>query len=200
MTRKVLFIEDRPNRQIQFLPNGEDDLNNIKAIEGVDLRKEEDCKKVFESLNEGYIEEIEGYDLFLFHRSALKEKGLLSLKDHCSKTKTPLILFSGGVSQYTFQSENFPLLILNSKDFYSNRLIDFLKNFIEDKVESILEVLGANWELSFLMKYRNMLFITENAEELDQNTEEAFDELKEMFGDKSLSEINTEIKEQTLKL
>jgi hypothetical protein len=194
--KQVLFIEDRPKRQVQFLPNGEDDLKKIKEIKGVDLKKEEECKEIFESVNNGDTNEIEGYDLLLFHRSALKQKGLNTLREYCKENYTPLILFSGGVSQFNFQNEEFPFLILNSKDFYSPRLIEFLENFVNDQVENIPELLGDNWKLSFLMKYRNLLFIDEEKGE----REEEIDRLKEFLGDKSVKDLNTEIREQILKL
>ena len=49
---KILFLEDRPSRQIQFLPHGEKDVEKLSALEGVFMPKSKDCRDIIGQINQ----------------------------------------------------------------------------------------------------------------------------------------------------
>ncbi len=153
---KVLFLEDRPDRQKLFLPNKEKDVIELSQISEINLPKENVCKEILEQINVGRFVPDEKLKLIIVHRSALKSSGISYLNGIGKNTKIKLIYFSGGISQTTYFNDSFEQININSSDFYSDLLIPFLKRFIEDENTNLLEVYNKNWKLSYLLLYRQI--------------------------------------------
>jgi len=199
--RRVLFIDDRPNRQIQSLPNGLDDFITIQGIKGVDVLDSERIVLLLKAINSGIIDGLINFDLLIFHRSSLSQKGIDTVRKLCKNSNISFILFSGSLSPNTYFKQPFPLLVLNSKDLYSDKLIPFLISFSNDKVKSITELLyGENWELPLLMRYRQLINKIEDENDLPISMEEALDSLIDIFGKLDLPKLNKLINEKIEKV
>lgn len=199
---KVIFLEDRPDRQKQFLPNKSEDVQRIKSIEGVFMPEVNECKTIIESINNESFSFDENIKLIIAHRSAISSKGISHLNNLCKSFKVKLIFFSGGISQTVYNKQNFEQINLNSTDFYSNLLIPFLENFIIDEKTSVLEVFHKEWKLSYLLLYRQLFksleFSTDESEK--DNYKYRLKNIEEIIGQLSINEISEQIKKITLSL
>lgn len=181
--KKILLIEDRPGRQLQFIGNLQaDELSNL---EGLKSPQESECRTMIECLNSENVGNFANYDLIIVHKSSLNSKGLNTLNSICKKGKIDLILFSGGLSQLNYQNDGYRCLSINSKDFYSNHLIYFIKKYLREEIQNLLELIyGDNWKLSFLLQYRQLKTIHDS--EADAETKIMLDErlkiMEENFG------------------
>jgi len=146
--RKVLLIEDRPRRQLQFLT--ETQFDSLNEIENLNTPNADECVKFIARINEQDAN-LKQYDLIIVHKSSLNQTGLTFL----NSIKKDLILFSGGLSQIVYQFEDFPMLSVNSTDLYNSNFVEFLKKYIEGNVNSLSElVYGEKWKLNILLRYR----------------------------------------------
>ncbi|QKG79311.1 hypothetical protein [Tenuifilum thalassicum] len=120
----------------------------------------EECRKLIDELNKKEFASLNDYDLIIIHRSSLSNGGINTVISHCKSKRKPLVFFSGGVGQSLFYFEPYPYFLLNSKDFYNNTLPEFLRRYVEDKIEHISELIyGDNWKLNIMMTYRQT-FVT----------------------------------------
>jgi hypothetical protein len=166
--KKILLLEDRPGRQSQFL--SENQIAFLNKIENVVVPKADGCVSFFEDINNKKVN-LNEFDLIIVHKTSLNQDGLVFLKE----LKKALILFSGGLSQTVFQNEDFPVLSINSADLYNANFIDFLKKYVEGKVEYLTElVYGDRWKLSILLQYR--MIKTKVEKESDEGTKTELEE------------------------
>jgi hypothetical protein len=142
--KKVILIEDRPNRQIDFVKEINKSLNEISILENICGFEKFNLFK--EILSSSHLTEFDKYEVIIIHRSALSSTERLRLIDFARKNSKVLVLFSGGISSISLQKlGNGNLLTINSKDLYSNSLINFLNN----NATNILELaFGVNWKIN----------------------------------------------------
>jgi len=155
----ILFLEDRTDRQLLFLPNGVDDLSLIKTIGNLYMPDPNGCKQIVEEINkQKYIFKSIDRDikLVIVHRTLLKNSGISFLNQFAKNTQLKLVFFSGGISQVQYNIDGFEQIFLNSTEFYSELLIPFLFNFSSDFSTSILGLFHKNWRLSYMMLYRQL--------------------------------------------
>jgi len=166
--KKIILIEDRLERQKQFM--SETQIKELSTLIELDLKTL--GRAIIEDINDSKISlSLEKSDLLIFHRSVLNNKGIQTLFDYCQKNKKDLILFSGGISQVTYNGEKFQFLVINSKDFYNDNLIKFLQEYKKGEIQSLLELIyGEKWKLTALLQYRHFKFIMDN--ELDVREQE----------------------------
>jgi len=186
--KKILLLEDRPGRQLQFLK--EEQLAALKEIQNLECPRANECMSLIKGINESEAQ-LEKYDLMVIHKSSLNAEGLIFLKE----LKKDLILFSGGLSQMVYQNEGFPVLSVNSADLYNANFENFLTNYAKGIVKNLTElVYGDKWKLSILLNYRMLKTKLENEE--DESTkleiETKLSTLKKSF-EKFPDDINQEI-------
>ena len=202
---KILFLEDRTDRQVLFLPNGIEDLNTIKSIDNVIMPEPNTCKKIIEQINQQQFENIDEYNLIIVHRSILKNSGISFLNEKCKNKNIKLVFFSGGISQVFYNNTDLEQIFINSSDFYSERLIPFLYNFCQEENVSILELFHKNWKLSYMMLHRQLtqnLKITkvDNSDPYSYYniTLDRIREIEKIIGLSSADEINKLLKKEIL--
>ena len=142
--KKVILIEDRPNRQIDFTKKISRDLNEISTLENIcGFEKFNLYKKILSSSS---LDELDKYEVIIIHRSALSGTERLKLIDFARRNSKTLVLFSGGISSVSLQKlDAGTLLTINSKDLYSRSLI----NYLDRGDLNILELaFGENWKIN----------------------------------------------------
>lgn len=154
MVFKILLIEDRIERQRLFSQDTGFDFN--KYIEIVDNRP---------SLDDV---ELSMYSTIICHRSAFGESDdniLDRLKDHCKKTKTQLVFFSGGISSTFYSQTSYEFLLLNSKSFYSQNLEFYLDEVLKNSISNLgIMAYGKNWKINLMLDVLSKvnMFISQN--------------------------------------
>ena len=139
---KVLLMDDR--KAGQALALGEEELKKLESMPHVTLMYGYDYVP-------GSVCDSE-YDLLAFHRKFLMDRGWLEavVQEAASASKW-LILFSGTVSEnMLFESGH--VLRMNSDDFYSGAVVDFIASLQDREAEEadhlLLKLLyGKNWQL-----------------------------------------------------
>lgn len=186
--KKILLLENRPGRQEQYL--GSENIKKLQTLQGLKTLLGEECSEMINKLNNSDDSQLNEFTLIIIHRSALSPTGIDTVINHCQKKKKDLIFFSGGISQSLYTtSQNFPYLLVNSKDFYYN-MLNFLTKFVKGEAEHITELLyGDNWQLNLMLNYRQLI-IKENLSRTEENFKESIEEL---IGKRSLEELNREI-------
>lgn len=155
---KILFLEDRPSRQKQFLPNKEKDVEKLKSMSEIFMPEAVECKIIISQINnESYQFEDSKLQLIIAHKSALDTKGLAYLNFICRDKIIKLVCFSGGTSQVIYNNDDFEFLNLNSSDFYTERLIPFLEKVLAGEENNLLEITNAQWKLSYMLLARQIL-------------------------------------------
>ena len=144
--KKIALIEDRYKRQDYFLTQ-----TNIDLIEYEDILVnfiEEKALNLLENIINNNIDLID-FDIIICHKSVKNNTIILSnLQNFCKKHDKILVLFSGGISVNYYDNNEFELLELNSKTFYSENLKFFLEA-VKNKNENILMLCyGNNWEIN----------------------------------------------------
>ena len=97
---------------------------------------------------------------------------------------------------------------INSADYYTERLIPFLKRFIENKTESLLELVNLDWKLSYLFLARQIIgsISMEQDEDSKYNFEEKLEKLAKILNldfshsNEQIEQLNIEIKKRILAL
>lgn len=171
--KKILIIEDRTQRQEQFL---EKTGIKISRYDFVDNTIGDDYVNIKKDLLKGVFV-LDKYDVIVSHRSAFdKDNGKILdlIKDYCEKTQKSLILFSGGISASYYVKTPYELLSLNSKDFYSENLelfFDEVKN--NNTINLLLLAFGEKWKLNLI------LHVLEKLNTIAYDNIESFDELND---------------------
>jgi len=151
---KILLIEDRIERQDFFsketgfkFDDYAEVLDNRISLDSIDL---------------------ENYSTIICHRSAfgdLNSNVLDYLKDHCKKTKTQLVFFSGGISSTFYSHNDYEFLLLNSKAFYGQNLKLYLDEILKNEISNLrLIAYGKNWKINIMLDVLSKInmFISQN--------------------------------------
>lgn len=179
--RRILIVEDRTQRMEQMF--GLDNLSVLEKLDGVTLA---------EALPEDYA----NYNVIAIHRSYMDRNNLNSALFRFIDDKSRrLIVFSGGNSRQEIYMKG-RLLILPARDFYSDKLIPFLKDILQDDAELSLAKLiyGDNWELPILAKIRNLEWQIEDGIDTFVK-EDSMYELRESIGLDDRADVKERIKE-----
>jgi len=166
---KILILEDRPSRQRLFLPNREKDIETLLSISGLSIPLVVDCKKIIDEINNEHYLFKDTLKLLIIHKSSINSKGLMYVYKACKDQCIKIIFFSGGNAQLNYHNENLEFLNINSSDLYSARLIPFIRNFLQDKVENLLELVYENWELTYLLQLRKLIHSRDSEIEIYKN-------------------------------
>lgn len=151
---KILLVEDRIERQILFTKDTLFDFSKYSEIL--------DNRTTLENLD------LSNYNTIICHRSAFGESNnnvLDRLKDHCKKTKTQLVFFSGGISSTFYSYSPYEFLLLNSKSFYSHNLELYLNEILENSVSNLrIMAYGKNWKINLMLDTLSKInmFISQN--------------------------------------
>lgn len=180
---KILFLEDRPDRQKILLPSKEKDIEGIHALEGVSMPTSYDCKQIIADINREAYPFQDGLKLIIVHKSALETKGLVYINNYCKDKSVKLICFSGGINQTIYTNDKFEFLNINSADFYTEKLIPFLSKVVNNQSESLLELTTANWRISYLLLARQIIgsLLIENDEDAKFNFNERLENIASLL-------------------
>ena len=152
--RKILLIEDRIERQEFFSKETgfdfdiyKDILDNQVSLKGISL---------------------DNYSTIICHRSAFGDSNsnvLDNLKEHCKKTQTQLVFFSGGISSTFYSRNNYEFLLLNSKGFYGVNLKLYFDDVMANKTSNLrLMAYGNHWKINIMLETLSKInmFISQN--------------------------------------
>lgn len=154
---KILFLEDRPDRQLNHLPHKED-AKEIESFSVLFMPKSDECKTIFKQINNGEYSFDNDLKIIIAHKSSLDTKGLEHINRFCKANMVKLICFSGGISQITYNNEEYEFLNINSAEFYTERLIPFIKHSINNNFETtLLEIVYKDWKLSYMCLARQII-------------------------------------------
>lgn len=203
---RILFLEDRPSRQLLFLPNKVEDVKVINSLEDVFMPESNECKSIIMQINQEEYEFDNSLELIIAHKSALETRGLNYINSFCKKGKVKLVCFSGGISQITYNNEEYEFLNMNSTDFYSERLIPFLKDAISGNSEILLELANKEWKLSYMLLARQIIgnLAIEQDEDVKSNLEVKLDKINSILNfdftvnSDNVEKLNIEIKKKIL--
>lgn len=154
--RKILFLEDRPERQKIFLPSKEKDVDELSNIDELIMPIADDCKKIISSINQEEYAIGNDISLVIIHKTSLSTQGLHYINSICEKNNIDLILFSGGIDQLIYNNEKNNVLEINSSDIYTNKLIPFINKYIQDENTNLLELVNSNWQISYWFLLRQL--------------------------------------------
>jgi len=157
--KKILLIEDRAKRQELFIEDT--GINLLKFEDILDNKIDEDYYKL---ILEDKID-LSQYGIIISHKSVGNNSKVIDkLKEYCKSTKTPLILFSGGISANYYNDEEYIVMEINSKTFYSQNLEIFLKAVKEGNENILMLPYGKRWRLSIVLNIfeKINLFIEQN--------------------------------------
>lgn len=148
--RKIVLVEDRPERQRKFTEDLTIDLNKFPALENICGGKTfGDFKSSLADISQiGAVIKEKGYDVIMIHRSALEQSERIALIEIAKRDSKTIVFFSGGISSVSLQEigNKGYLLTINSKDFYS----ESLKNYLESPEHNIFELaFGKKWKINF---------------------------------------------------
>lgn len=195
--RKILFLEDRPERQRIFLPIGENDVSVLRNMQNIVMPELEDCKITISNINSNKNFIIEGISLIVIHESSLTVQGLRFLNKTCKENNIGAILFSGGISQTAFNNEDYDMLYVNSSDLYTERFIPFLEKYKNDSSTHLLELINPNWRISYWFLLRQLLNTKEIEEKSNNPDSDRIDVLEDKIENASkvlgidLSQLNS---------
>jgi len=144
---KILLVEDRPQRQQNFLEKQVIDLTQmndilVNCVDEVHRHLIEDIKTETIDWNQ--------YSTIIIHRSGFSQEILDKLKEFCKNNNTTikLVFFSGGISSTFYMAQPYEFLQLNSKELYTKNL----KLFLETNGNNLLQLAyGEEWEVNRLL-------------------------------------------------
>ncbi|MGL2986420.1 hypothetical protein ACSVH5_02390 [Flavobacterium sp. RSSA_27] len=151
---RAILIEDRPDRQKLFLSDIENGIEQLKDIYNLDIPSGQDCRDIITAINDEKFH-FDGINLIMIHKSSLSSIGINYLIK-LSQGKVTLVFFSGNIDQLIYDNTNIECLHINSKDFYSSRLIPYIKDFIADLKPHVLELKNKDWKLSYFFLLRQL--------------------------------------------
>lgn len=198
---KILFIEDRPSRQRQFLPNKEKDVKKLKLNPEIFMPEAEKCKEIIAQINNETYQFAMDLKLIIVHKSVLTTKGLAYLNLKCKERKIKLVCFSGGTSQVVFNKDDFEFLNLNSSDFYSEQLIPFLEKVAQNKENNLLEIINSQWKLSYMLLARQIIVSIglEKDEDSKLRLETKLNQIRKVITVDNIDQLNKEITKNLIK-
>lgn len=187
--KKVLIVDDRPMRQKNQL--GNDLFDKLCSLDNITRDTKLD------------VSEISSYDIVAIHYSLLDNSGQIKeIRNVLSESGKCLILFSGGNPTNRIINGGREALVSASL-FYSEKVINFFELLKSNDIENhFLErmLYGKNWEIAFLERYAQLLWVNGATMEKWPDTEELYDdeiqalnELEGEFGHKNFRELNEDI-------
>lgn len=198
MFKKILLIENRPARQAQYM--SKDNLDSISKIQGFTMSSFEE---ILVKINNDTLDFLTEYSLVMIHRSALGELSngskITRVAKYCEENSIDLIYFSGGISSSFFiEYANSSFLLINSKEFYSDNFISFLKEYHEGKAGKPVKLIelkyGKSWKLNYLLQLRELIAL--NEKEPFEDSDDRIQNIQTQLSLKSLENINVEIKKE----
>lgn len=170
----ILLIEDRDFRQKEFEREFEISLDSYSDI--LDNKTQERYLSIYQELKDNNCN-LEKYTIIICHKSAFGEdnnKICSYLIEHCKKFSKPLIFFSGGINSNYYNRDEYELIELNSKIFYSQNLKIFLDDIRENRVNILILSYGYRWKLNILLSIleRIEVFIESHRDEEDIDFDE----------------------------
>jgi len=142
--KKILLVEDIPQRQSNFLEKQGIDL--LPFSERLINCAEEQYHSLIDEIIENKIDWTQ-YSTIIIHRSGFETQREI-LKDICQENLIKLVFFSGGISSTFYTDKPYEFLQLNSKDLYTQNL----KLFLESNEDNLLELAyGDKWEINILL-------------------------------------------------
>lgn len=148
---KLLLIEDRQNRQVRFLQNGEKNLDDyIKCGLLSNIAGGHDFDRIKDSFEKSDFSIVQDYDFVAIHRSAFDAETRNTIISNVDNKKA-IIFFSGGISESSLIRINGRRFVLiNSKTFYDNLafFLDACKSRNDDCLTRL--VYGEYWKLNLL--------------------------------------------------
>ena len=161
--KKILLVEDRPQRQQNFLEKQDIDLTQMNDI----------LVNCANEVHQSLIEDIKSetidwnqYSTIIIHRSGFRQEILDKLKEFCKDNTIQLVFFSGGISATFYMAQPYEFLQLNSKELYTKNL----KLFLETNANNLLQLAyGEEWEVNILLNKLEKInkFIEDNKIEGD---------------------------------
>lgn len=150
--KKILLIEDRTIRQKQFIDDMQMNLNNYSDV--LDNCIDEQYENILKELKVDDFN-FNNYSMIISHESAFGDDNsfiISKLEKYCKNNKKILVLFSGGIdTNYYLKDEEFELIKINSKTFYSENLKLFLEEFRKGNFEPLILTYGDKWKLNILL-------------------------------------------------
>lgn len=143
--KKVILIEDRPNRQKEFLRDTAIELDSFPILDNVcGGTRFDEIKKTLKDKVLDELGLLNPYDVIIIHRSALDSAERLYLTNFVKENSKTLVFFSGGISTITLQNiKNAKLLTFNARRLYSQNF----KDYLESNSLNILQLaFGKNWK------------------------------------------------------
>lgn len=143
--KKILLVEDRPQRQQNFLEKQSIDLTQmhdrlVNCAEEVHQYLIEDIKNEDIDWNQ--------YSTIIIHRSGFEQEILDKLKEFSQLNSLKLVFFSGAISSTFYMAQPYEFLQLNSKELYTKNL----KLFLETNENNLLQLAyGEEWEVNILL-------------------------------------------------
>ena len=197
--QKILLVEDRPQRQANFLGKQQIDLSPF-SDRLINCAEDEHKYLIKNIIDNGSIDWTQ-YSTIILHRSGFKSNVLDLLKEVCKNNSLKLVFFSGGISSTFYTDTPYEFLQLNSKDLYTKNL----KLFLETNENNLLALAyGENCEINILLNKLEKInkFIEDNR--LNGDGENAYysdfsekiniDLLKKLIIDLPIEEETTVIK------
>ena len=195
--KKVLIIDDRIERKkthmsasaLQKLSECTND-SYLAIVSGEGVKKE--------SISKDFAD----YNLLAIHFSWANDNRLIKdIDDYAKSNNKLLIFFSGGIGQ-TLLLDDFKRLSINSAEFYSDKLPDFIKVYATKEIDlPLLHFLyGNNKTLPLFMKYRQLVWQDSNNTEDFYLTYDSYLESIEMATSETLDELNKVINYEIIKL
>ncbi len=155
--KKVLLIDDRPDRYSALLKNASISLDDyLEDTLDIVLKDKNDLYCEYKSnILQNKIEFLNNYSTIIVHRSAFEDQNIQvieNLKNACKEKQIKVVLFSGGISSSFYTNSQQEILLLNSRMLYSKKLEIFLTACKENKDHNILLLAyGNRWKDNILL-------------------------------------------------
>lgn len=151
---KAILIEDRVHRQKNLL--GEN-LNELIKPFLTNISGGQEFADIQKSLINKEFFVLDEFSVIMLHRSAFDTNTRNGLIDYLRKTEKKIVFFSGGISGCQVSKiGNLEFLLINVNQFYSENLILFLKNEVQNLQELAF---GNNWRISNLVDVYDKLIL-----------------------------------------
>jgi hypothetical protein len=131
------------------------DLSNYIFLEIIDGNKFIDTRNNISGHN---LDIFNSYDIIMSHKSALSQNEQDIICEYCSRNMKSIVFFSGGISTSFYEEIKNPILHINSKEFYSSNLVNFLNNILNtNEINIKILQFGDKWKLNNLLNVRDKL-------------------------------------------
>jgi hypothetical protein len=185
--KKILLIEDRSQRQKDFLEKINIDLNDYADI--LDNKIDDDYLQFIQDIHDNNFD-LDNYEVIIAHNSIFigeNSEILSKLKTYCKEKKKPLVLFSGNDDKFYNKSE-YEELGISSSQLYSENLKIFLEEFQKENINILILSFGKKWKLNIVLNCFDKInmFIKKNQ---DENIDDI--DIDEFFNETKFQELNS---------